>query len=169
MTGTVTYTSKNDSDICSCRLGDNGLLEQATFRHSYPPWKASFLQIAWRSNFNSVMLHIRRCSLLSQLKACAFAISQSNSYLPVHWLFKFCSCVITSRSNENHSAVSYHYQDTLRQKSTLFECQRIWQKSTNWNLELTLRTPFLHLLQWMTLLLYVVIWPCEGLAIFRAN
>ena len=41
MTGTVTYTSKNDSDICSCRLGDNGLLKQATLRHSYPPWKAS--------------------------------------------------------------------------------------------------------------------------------
>ena len=35
------YTSKNDSDICSCRLGDNGLLKQATLRHSYPPWKAS--------------------------------------------------------------------------------------------------------------------------------
>lgn len=127
------------------------------------------MQIAWRSNFNSVMLHIRRCSLLSQLKACAFAISQSNSYLPVHWLFKFCSCVITSRSNENHSAVSYHYQDTLRQKSTLFECQRIWQKSTNWNLELTLRTPFLHLLQWMTLLLYVVIWAMRRSSHFQGK
>ena len=87
--------------------------------------KTLLLQIAWRSNFNSIMLHIRRCSLLSQLKAWAFSISQSNSFLPVHWLFKFCSCVITSRSNENHSGISYHYQDTLRQKSTLFECQRI--------------------------------------------
>ena len=40
------YTSKNDSDICSCRLGDNGLLKQATLRHSYPPWKASVLPLA---------------------------------------------------------------------------------------------------------------------------
>ena len=41
------YTSKNDSDICSCRLGDNGLLKQATLRHSYPPWKASLILFAY--------------------------------------------------------------------------------------------------------------------------
>lgn len=60
---------------------------------------------------------------------------------------------------------------SIRQKSTLFECQRIWHYSTNWHLELTLRTPFLHLLQKNEIVIVRAHLsrsePCKGLAISR--
>ena len=132
--------------------------------------KSLFLQIAWSSNFNSIMLHIRHCSLLCQLKACAFAISQSNSYLPVYWLFKFCSCVITSRSNENHSVLYHIIIKILKDKKALYLSVNVFGTTVpidilNWHWG---HHFYIFFNRWDCHCTWSFE-PCEGLAILKAN